>query len=64
MKFKRLLTEGEFNPAYGKVMAKFTEDCYKVTGKYPFEIDKDELHKTQAWKTMQDKCKEIKGYSN
>ncbi len=60
MKFKRLL-EGEFNPAYGDVMAQFTKDCHKETGKYPFEMDKGELHKTDAWKTMQAKCKEIKG---
>jgi hypothetical protein len=63
MKFRKLLTEGEFNPAYGKVMAKFTEDCFKETGKYPFEIAKGELHTTQAWKTMQEKCKEIQDSS-
>jgi hypothetical protein len=60
MKFKKFLTEGEFNPAYGDVMAQFAKDCFEETGKYPFELDKDELHKTKAWKTMQDKCEEIK----
>lgn len=69
MKFKNYLNESKsfervnesgFDPAYGQVMANFTKDCYEETGKYPFDIDRTELHKTKAYKKMQDECDKIR----
>lgn len=52
--------ESGFDPAFGQVMANFTKDCYEETGKYPFDIDRTELHKTKAYKKMQDECEKIR----
>lgn len=57
---KANINESGFDPAYGQVMANFTKDCYEETGKYPFDIDRSELHKTKAYKKMQDECDKIR----
>lgn len=57
---KANINESGFDPAYGQVMANFTKDCYEETGKYPFDIDRTELHKTKAYKKMQDECDKIR----
>lgn len=57
---KANINESGFEPAYGQVMANFTKDCYEETGKYPFDIDRSELHKTKAYKKMQDECDKIR----
>lgn len=57
---KENINESGFDPAYGKVMADFTKDCYEETGKYPFDVDKSELHNTKAFKKMQDACEKIR----
>lgn len=57
---KANINESGFDPAYGQVMANFTKDCYEETGKYPFDIDRTELHKTKAFKKMQDECDKIR----
>lgn len=57
---KANINESGFDPAYGQVMANFTKDCYEETGKYPFDMDRSELHKTKAYKKMQDECDKIR----
>lgn len=57
---KKNINESGFDPAYGQVMANFTKDCYEETGKYPFDMDRSELHKTKAYKKMQDECDKIR----
>ena len=57
---KTNINESGFDPAYGKVMATFCKDCFDETGKYPFDMDKSELHKTKAFKKMQDACEKIR----
>lgn len=57
---KANINESGFDPAYGQVMANFTKDCYEETGKYPFDLDRSKLHKTKAYKKMQDECDKIR----
>jgi hypothetical protein len=57
---KANINESGFDPAYCQVMVNFTKDCYEETGKYPFDIDRSELHKTKAYKKMQDECDKIR----